>query len=108
MSSADLPRGSPERHAGSATGLLPAPDGDAPGGTPEEMQPARTVLGLLALAVAFVPVVTPKIPGHAGPVDVVMVLVVLVALLWAMRRRAPLRLPYAIPVGGLIATGLLA
>jgi O-antigen ligase len=81
-------------------GLLPHP---APAGAPD-----RGVIGVLGVCIALAAFINPKGPGNTAPWDVLAVLAVFVVFLWMLRTRAPLRLPYGIPMAGLMITGLLA
>ncbi|SFL25644.1 O-antigen ligase family protein [Geodermatophilus ruber] len=71
-------------------------------------EPGRPVLAVLGLCIALVPIVNPKGPGNAGPIDVFMALAVTVALLWALSRGARLRVPYFVPTAAFVTVGLLA
>ncbi|HEV7726770.1 MAG TPA: O-antigen ligase family protein [Modestobacter sp.] len=78
-------------------------------GTPASAgEPGRRVLGVLAAAVALTPMVAPKGAHNLAPIDGLIALAVLVAFLWALRRRALVRLPYAVPVTGLVVVGFVA
>jgi O-antigen ligase len=68
----------------------------------------RLAVGVVAAAISLSALVNPKLPGHSGPVDFVIVAAVFVVLLWALRSRVTVQVPYAIPVALLMATGLLA
>ena len=69
-------------------------------------EPSRSVLLVVAVAVALLPVVSPKGPGHGAPIDLLMALGIFVVFLWALRSRAPLRVPYVVPTTCLVAVGL--
>ena len=68
----------------------------------------RLMIGTIAAGVALLPLLRPKGPGHTAPADVAMVAGVVVTLLWAAATRARLRVPYLVPVGGLVITGCVA
>lgn len=68
----------------------------------------KLALWAVAGAVAAVALLNPKLPGHSGPADVLMVGAILVVVVWAIARRAVWRLPCALGVTGYLATGLLA
>jgi O-antigen ligase len=71
-------------------------------------EPADGALATVAVALALMALVAPKLPLHAGPIDAVMALAIFVAFLWALRSGAKLRMPFVIPMTALVATGLLA
>ena len=71
-------------------------------------QPNPLVLGILASGVAVAALVNPKLPGHSGPVDVIMLAGIFAVGLWALRTRAIVRLPFAVAMAGLMITGLMA
>ena len=71
-------------------------------------EPSRTVLVVVALCVGLGALVNPKGPGHMAPVDGLMLIGLVVVFAWVVRNRVPLRLPYLVPVTGLMATGLVA
>ncbi len=70
--------------------------------------PGRVVPFVLALGLGLAVLVNPKGPGRLGPVDVVMAAGIVAAALWALRARAAVRMPYALPMAGLMAAGLIA
>ena len=69
-------------------------------------EPGTVVLVLVAVAVALTPLVAPKGPGHAAPIDVLVAVGVFAAFLWALRSKATLRVPYIIPTTALVLIGL--
>ena len=71
-------------------------------------EPSDGAVATLAVALGLMALVSPKGPLHGAPIDLVMVLGIFVSFLWALRSRAKLRLPFVIPMTGLVATGLLA
>src|SRR4051794_22140260 len=75
---------------------------------PNTAEPWRAVLVVMAIAVALVALVNPTGPGHVALVDPGMLLGVLAVALWSLGSRAAFRLPYAVPMVGLMATGLVA
>jgi O-antigen ligase len=75
---------------------------------PEEAQPSRVVLGIVAASIALAALVNPKLPGHSGPVDATIVVAVFAVFLWALRVKAIVRLPFAVPMTGIMITGLVA
>jgi len=75
---------------------------------PADPEPDRATLGAVGAAVALAPLVNPKLPGHSGPVDVVILAGVCAVVAWALRTRVTVRLPYAIAMAGLMITGLVA
>ncbi|TML88519.1 MAG: hypothetical protein E6G06_15990 [Actinobacteria bacterium] len=68
----------------------------------------RLMVGTVAAGVALLPLLRPKGPGHMAPADVVMAAALVVTLLWASATRERLRVPYVVPVGGLVITGCVA
>jgi O-antigen ligase len=69
-------------------------------------EPGKGVLAVVALCIALAPLVSPKGPGNGGPIDLFVAVGVTTVLLWAVRRRARLNFPYAVPITGIIAVGL--
>jgi len=61
----------------------------------------------VAIAIAGLPLLLPKGPGHSAPADVLIGAAVMVVLLWAASVRARVRLPYAAPVAVLVIAGAL-
>ena len=92
------PAGSGSRPSGrsSVSGL--------PHGGPAE--PGFGVLAILAVSVAFMPLLAPKLPGNAAPVDFLMVASIFGVFVWALRTRARVRVPYVVPTTALMAIGL--
>jgi O-antigen ligase len=78
--------------------------------------PSRTWLGQLnrvpAVAVgvglAAMPFIKPEGPGNTAPADIVMAGAIAIVLLWVGGRGLRFHLPYAVPMGIMIITGLLA
>lgn len=97
------PRGRQAGEAGSV-GLLPglAPQPPRAGATD------RGVIAVLSVCVALAALINPKGPGNTAPWDLLALLAVFVVFLWLLRTRASLRLPYSVPMAGLMITGLLA
>jgi O-antigen ligase len=62
----------------------------------------------VATAIVLLPLVSPKGPGNTSPIDGLMAVSVFVVFLWALRHRAAVRLPYVVPMMGLILTGLVS
>ncbi|WP_284492074.1 O-antigen ligase family protein [Blastococcus capsensis] len=60
----------------------------------------------MAVAVALTPLVAPKGPGHGAPIDALMAFGIFAVVLWALRSKATLRIPYVIPMTALIVVGL--
>ena len=77
-------------------------------GTPHDdaAEPGIGVLAVLAMTVAFMPLLAPKLPGNGAPVDLLMAASIFVVFVWALRTRAALRLPYAVPTTALMLVGL--
>jgi O-antigen ligase len=69
-------------------------------------EPSAGVLGTVAVAVALTPLTAPKGPGNGAPIDLLIALAVFAVFVWALRTRAPLRVPYVIPTTALILIGL--
>ncbi len=72
----------------------------------EAAEPGHGVLVVLAMTVALMPVVTPKLPGNAAPVDGLMAASIFAVFVWALRTRATVRLPYVVPTTALMLIGL--
>lgn len=68
----------------------------------------RLPVVMVALGVAFLPLLRPKGPAHVSPEDIIMAGGVLATLLWASATRVKLHLPYAIPMGIMVLAGGLA
>ena len=83
-------------------GLLPEARPEHSGATD------RGVIAVVAGCIGLAAVVNPKGPGNTAPWDLLAMLVVFLVFVWMLRTRAPLRFPYAIPMAGLMITGLLA
>jgi O-antigen ligase len=96
----------PGRQAGAAgrVGLLP---GLLPEARPKRSSD-RGVIAVVAGCIALAAIVNPKGPGNTAPWDILAMLVVFLVFVWMLRTRAPLRAPYAVPMAGLMITGLLA
>jgi O-antigen ligase len=98
----------PGRHAAGAgqVGLLP---GLLPETRPRHSGATdRGVIAVMAGCIGLAAVVNPKGPGNTAPWDLVALLGVFLVFVWMLRTRAPLRFPYAVPMAGLMITGLLA
>jgi hypothetical protein len=61
-----------------------------------------------AAGIALLPLLAPKLPGNAAPVDAVLLLAIGATLLWAGGTGQRLRFPYAVPVTVLVVAGCLA
>lgn len=61
-----------------------------------------------ALGIALLPLLTPRLPGNAAPVDAILLLAIGATLLWAGGTSQPLRFPYAVPVTVLVLAGSMA
>jgi hypothetical protein len=86
----------------------PVHDG-LPGGTARlgEGDGDRLALVAIAATVALVPLLEPHGPANLSPVDPVIGVAIIASLLWARSPGRPLRFPYAVGVGILIAAGAL-
>src|SRR3954447_26783245 len=71
-------------------------------------RPGPAVVAIVVLTLALTPLVNPKGPGHAALVDVLMALSIFSIFAWALRNRVAVRLPYVVPMAGLMLTGLAA
>src|SRR5687768_2831867 len=69
-------------------------------------EPSRGTLAVVGVAVALMPLVSPKGPGHTAPVDALMGLAIFAVFLWALGSRPSLQVPYVIPTAVLVAVGL--
>jgi O-antigen ligase len=67
----------------------------------------RLALGLTAVAVAMLPLLTPGGPGNLAPVDPLIALALAGCLLWAGKSGHRLRFPYVAPMALLVAGGAL-
>ncbi len=68
-------------------------------------EPGHGALLILAATVALLPVITPKLPGNAAPVDGLMVATIFAVFVWALRTKAPVRVPYVVPTTALMLVG---
>jgi O-antigen ligase len=68
----------------------------------------RIAVNAIGLGIALLPLLRPKGPGHTAPADLAIAAAVLVALLWASTHQLRVHLPYVIPVGILVLSGLTA
>jgi O-antigen ligase len=68
--------------------------------------PGRGVLAVVVVTLALTPLVNPKGPGNTALVDVLMGLSTFSVFAWALRNREAVRLPYIVPMTGLMLTGL--
>ena len=82
--------------------------GATAGATPRQADPGRLALAVLAGCVALLPLTSPKAMHNAAPIDGLMAGALLVTALWALRTRAVVRLPYAVPLVALVVLGLVA
>jgi O-antigen ligase len=71
-------------------------------------EPSVAVLALASVAIALTPLMKPKSLLHAAPIDVLMGVTIAAVFIWALRTRATVRVPYIVPMTGLISLGLLA
>ncbi len=67
----------------------------------------RVAVVTTAVAVATLPLLTPRGPGNAAPADVFIALAVCACLLWAGTSRRPLGFPYAIAMWLFMAGGAI-
>jgi cell division protein FtsW (lipid II flippase) len=65
-------------------------------------------LGAAALGIVLLPLLHPKLPGNAAPVDVTLLLAVTATLLWAAASGQRVRFPYVVPVTVLVVAGTVA
>lgn len=65
-------------------------------------------LGAAAFGIALLPLLAPKLPGNAAPVDAVFLLAIAVTFMWAGTTDQRFRLPYALPVTVLVLAGAVA
>jgi O-antigen ligase len=63
---------------------------------------------IVALSIAAFPILKPKLPGHLAPEDLLMAAAILAVIFWAGTHRIKVHVPYAVPVGILTVTGLVA
>lgn len=70
-------------------------------------QGGRLALGATCVAVAMLPLVTPRGPGNAAPVDGLIVVAIVVSLLWLASAARVLKWPFGIAVGLSVAAGAL-
>ena len=61
----------------------------------------------VAIAIAALPLLKPKGPGHMAPVDVIIGAASRLVLVWAASVRTRVRVPYAVPVAVLIIGGAI-
>jgi O-antigen ligase len=67
----------------------------------------RVAVGSAVAATALLPLVRPPGPGATAPVDALIVVALLAALLWFRASRRPMLFPYAVPAGLLLVGGAL-
>jgi hypothetical protein len=65
-------------------------------------------LAAAAVGIALLPLLVPKLPANAAPVDAFLLLAIGGSLMWAALAGHRVRLPYAIPVTILVLAGALA
>ena len=68
-------------------------------------EPGHGTLLILAATVALLPVLDPKLPGNAAPVDPLMAATIFAVFLWALRTKATVRVPYVVPTTALMLVG---
>ena len=67
----------------------------------------RVALAATATAVALLPLAVPQGPGNVAPIDLLVVMAVLAAMLWAATSGMPWRFPFAVPVALAIVGGAI-
>jgi len=67
----------------------------------------RIAVGATAVAVAMLPLLSPRGPANLGPIDALMAIGVFACLFWAGSSRHRWRFAYAVPMALFIAAGLL-
>src|SRR3990172_12773443 len=67
----------------------------------------RLAVGAAVAATALLPLLRPRGPANTGPVDALIVLALLAALLWFGSSRRQLGFPYALPLGLFLVGGAL-
>src|SRR4051812_9222385 len=70
--------------------------------------PDRAVTNLIAGCIALVALINPKGPANTAPWDAIALLTLFGVVLWALRHRPVLHVPYAWPMTGVMLTGLVA
>jgi O-antigen ligase len=75
-------------------------------GSGVEAAPDKLAVRAIAFAIALMPLLRPKGPGHTAPADVAIAAAVVMALLWASKQQLRVHLPYLVPVGVLVLAGL--
>ncbi len=70
--------------------------------------PDRLAVGAAAAGIALLPLQEQVLPGSVAPVDPALAVAFLAMLVWAGWARPRLHLPFAVPVGLLVATGTVA
>lgn len=73
-----------------------------------EPRPSGPVVWAVVVAVALLPLLSPKLPYNSAPADVFMLAAVGTGLVWAALTRARLHAPYVVPVTLLIIAGAMA
>lgn len=101
------------RTSGGGPALLTAGRAVRIGGRLEEPTPTaaavpRYVVVPAAAGLALLPLLRPSGPGNSSPVDVLIGLTIGCTLIWGLRARIRLRLPYAVPVAILVGAGAIA
>jgi O-antigen ligase len=75
--------------------------------TPQSARdPGNGVLAVVGVSIALMPLISPKGPGNTAPIDGLIALSLFTVFVWALRNRAAVRLPYVVPMTGLVLTGL--
>ncbi len=91
-----------EKVLGSSSARLSSGSALPHGGASE---PGQGALVILAATVALLPVITPKLPGNAAPIDGLMAATVFAVFVWALRTKATVRVPYVVPTTALMLVG---
>lgn len=89
----------------------PAADAEILGAAGEPLsasEPPRLLVLLCASSLALLPVLRPSAPGNTSPVDLPMALSIAVAVVWALREKIQLHVPYAVPVAVIVLAGTVA
>jgi len=68
----------------------------------------RSAVLLVAVAIVALPLLRPVGPGRFTPVDGLMCVAILGAIVWAGTQRVPVRLPYLVPMTVMVMAGLVA
>lgn len=71
-------------------------------------EPPRYAVAAVTAAIAFIPLVAPRLPGNSGPADVVIAIAIFATALWLVREGSAMVVPFALGWGVLMTAGALS